>query len=644
MKKIVAVLIVFIFSVCQSFAKLPEPVDINNLPENFPHITAHIYDSNAIGEGYIFITAASDSNSYLMMLNNNGTPFYYKQMENPVYDFKVQPSGLLTYAQSLDPNSSSNEGNVVHKVMKPDFDEIDSFQMSNGFIADFHDFKILPNGHALLIGNYMTQMDLSGLVDGGDPNAMVCGNVVQELDAFKNAIFQWRTWDYYNPEEMDWSGCSGQPVVTKFCFNAVNPDNDGQILLTSLGHVIKVSRQTGDIIWQLGGRDNQFTFIGIDPNEAVNHFGGNDFHRLPNDNVLIYNNSDYEGTRSSKVFEYKLDEENKTAELIWQYIPDPNIYGWNNGNAQRLPNGNTFISWGQNNINPCAACTEISNEGKVVWELSFDDPNIESYRAYRIPFPPEVPAIEVQKYELATGNTYVFSNGQSDTGVSIKVKYREGEGYNDATVKREPFAPLNPEFPGVAPQALPVRVIISQNAIYLMNADISFDVNSFEFDDPNSLIVYYRPYKNKGLFIPLPTVYNYVTEKVRATVYAQMGYGDDIGEFVFGYPDLEHIVNAPILIEPKDNDIVNPALPISFFWAPKGFVNYYHLQIASDLNYETLLVDEKYLVESLYTLDVSEPNTVYYWRVSIINDAGESSWSQDSFETVSPFIDVTVPN
>ena len=57
-----------------------------------------------------------------------------------------------------------------------------------------------------------------------------------------------------------------------------------------------------------------------------------------------------------------------------------------------------------------------------------------------------------------------------------------------------------------------------------------------------------------------------------------------------------------------------------------------------------MLVDDVNLTESLYTLENMEPNTVYYWRVSTINNAGESKWIESSFQTIPPFVKVTEPN
>ncbi len=35
------------------------------------------------------------------------------------------------------------------------------------------------------------------VVTGGNPNAVVTGVVLQELDEDKNLVFQWRSWDHF---------------------------------------------------------------------------------------------------------------------------------------------------------------------------------------------------------------------------------------------------------------------------------------------------------------------------------------------------------------------------------------------------------------------------------------------------------------
>ncbi len=209
----------------------------DTIPSNFPPMNVEIMDTSAIGEGYIFMAVASDVEGvgyYLMILNNDGTPFFARELKNDYsYDFETYPYTRAT-----------------------------------------------------------------------------------------------------------------RPIVSAFHLNTINLDVDNNFFLATPLWVKKINRQTGEIIWHLGNYENEFSFVGVDSLDGLSHFGGHAFYRIPNGNVLIYDNGARRGTQSSQVHEYRLDEENKIAEHIWTYEPDTVINAWHRGNAQRLPNGNTVIGWG----------------------------------------------------------------------------------------------------------------------------------------------------------------------------------------------------------------------------------------------------------------------------------------------------------
>jgi hypothetical protein len=631
--------LIFILSILLMIVREASPQEAD-LPANFPVITTRIYDSNAIGKGYIYLTVASQVEGvgfYLMIVDNDGTPVWYKELpDDCAYDFKLQANGLPTYAQLLNHHSYADGGDAVHVVMDKDFAEIDRFQMGNGYIAGSYDFQWLPNGHSLLFGYYMTQADLSNFIPGGYPNAMVSGGVVQELDTDRNVIFQWRTWDHYSFEDYLWGTESASPIISEFHLNCINMDIDGHVIIVTPEWIKKINRQTGETIWHLGGNENEFTFVGIDPEEAAGHFGGQTFYRLDNGNVLIYDSGSGNDTRSSQVHEYKLDEDNKTAEHVWSYIPDPEIYGFHGGNAQRLPNGNTLIGWGGDSTRDGPACTEIMPDGRKVFELFFDDPNVKSYRAYRFPLLTDIKGVSVIKQFLGIGDNK-FKDSKVDTGITIKINRYTGSGYNSIGVRCMPLAPLYPMFESRAPLILPVRVQVGASGITTINGHILFDVASFNLKDPDILTIYRRDPEGSEPFTALATSYDLATNQLQADM-------TEFGEFVIGKPDLEHVALAPILIAPKSKGKVNEALPVALDWTPRGFVNSYHLQVSTDAEFNTLLVDDPNLKETPYILETVEPDTTYYWRVYSVNDAGPSEWSENVFKTVPPAIQVTVPN
>jgi hypothetical protein len=642
-----------------------------NLPADFPKITTTIYDANALGEGTLFLAAMPGDKSmknlpyYLLMLNNDGTPRAYKKVYYKVpgdyyeNDFKVLPNGLLHYSQFFGWYSYAGGGVVVHVILDEDLNEVERIQMGNGFAADSHDFEMMPNGHCLLIGYYTTLTNLSQIIPGAYPRAEVSGTILQELDADRNVVFQWRAWDHFSFAEYPyWNATATAPASAAWHGAAVRLDEkDGNIFLDTTEEVMKVNRQTGEVMWRLGGAGNQFTFVGVDPNEGALEFQGHDFHRLANGNVIILNGGTANATRTSRVHEYALDEVHKIATHVWSYVPDEMIATWARGSAQRLANGNTFISWGT--ANPAAHmppdCTEVTADGRKVFELRFDNAQIDTYRAFRVVYPPKALRIEVQKAELASGNTYKFIEGKVDTGVTLDIMDRVGDGYNVVTVAREPYAPLAPSFPGKAPRLLPVRIALTGFSIESITGRLSLDAQSFGIIDPNRTTVYYRPFQGHGLFIPLATDYNWVTGQLRA-------FMDGLGEFTLGIPDVTEIPFAPLLIEPESLQTgeyvtrvpplvqdgkpysVNQALPVTLSWTPQGMASSYRLQVAKDPGFSAPAVDAADLTQCRYTLDGLEPNSPYYWRVGTTNDGGASDWATSSFATVPPMIRVTSPN
>lgn len=332
-----------------------------------PNIT--VTDSGTTSSGYLFLAPliwSVESVPALLIMQNDGTPVFACDLPANAYDFKPQPNGMLTY---YDDNSGA------FLVMDRTFTVVDTIRCGNGYDTDPHELRILPNGHALLLGVDNEIVDMSKVVPGGYAAAEVVGYIIQELDTSKNVVFQWRSWDHYRITDAEYIDFTAG-WIDYVHGNALDVDTDGNILFSSrdLNEITKIDRQSGGIIWRLGGKNNQFRFV----NDSIGFSYQHAVRRIANGDITLFDNGNFHVPPFSRAVEYALDTSLMTATLVWQYRDTPDPFGTAMGFVQRMENGNTLIGWGA--ANPTV--TEVTSRGEKVYEMTFD-PGVYSYRAFR---------------------------------------------------------------------------------------------------------------------------------------------------------------------------------------------------------------------------------------------------------------------
>ncbi|MEJ2617176.1 MAG: aryl-sulfate sulfotransferase, partial [Ignavibacteriaceae bacterium] len=356
------------------------------VPSDFPKMNISI--SKETSKGKIFIGSGGGI-AYAMILENDGTPYFYKRFSglDEVRDFKVQPTGTLTLRL---------QGNLHCFVeMDSQYTVIDTLRAGNGYDTNDHECQLLPDHNYYIIARDFQQIDMSKLVSGGNPDATVLGSTVQELDKDHNVIFEWRSWDHFNITDAVHENLKSN-FIDAVHMNSIAVDYDSNIVVSSrhLSEVTKIDRKTGKIIWRLGGKNNQFTFI----NDPVGFSYQHDARPVPGkpDYYTIFDNGNYHNPPFSRAVEYKIDTAAMTATLVWEYRHSHDYYTFFLGSVQRLPNGNTFIDWANTSL---PKAFEVTPSGEIVYSAK-SDKNILCYRAFRFDWESvvKVPYLLIESY------------------------------------------------------------------------------------------------------------------------------------------------------------------------------------------------------------------------------------------------------
>ncbi len=354
-----------------------------SVPSDFPRIAITINDNP--DTGYIFLNNRFGQ-PYTMILDNAGLPVWYWRTPYTQRNFKVEDNGMLTMivrASYGKPDVFDGNKNMGYIVLNQNYAIVDSIHAANGYWIDEHDLKMLEDGSYFLIACYDSSgIDMSQYVNGGQTDATVHWSMIQEFDPSGTLVHQWSPWDLFTIDDMVGQGQNLRAGTIYFPhMNAVDIDLDGHILLSSryLNEVTKINRHTGEIIWRLGGKNNQFNFIGDD----LNGFSWqHDINVLENGHYTVFDNGNRHSPPLSRAVEYELDTLNMKATLIWEYRNPHGSYSSYMGNAQRLHNGNTVINWANGSL---PILTEVRQNSEVAFEMWYQD-GLQCYRTYRFPW------------------------------------------------------------------------------------------------------------------------------------------------------------------------------------------------------------------------------------------------------------------
>lgn len=337
----------------------------DSLPADLPLLTVN--HSADPGFAYVLLgaTIVNQQKGYAVIYDPFGMPAWYRGFDGSVIDVQKQPNGHYTACVVDGPGSAVfYEFNSLGVILR-------SYAGTDGRETDVHELRLTGDGSVMFSLEYEA-VDLTAL--GGNPAASV---KVMVIEYNRNGLlpFIWRSIDHMNitdaAADVSLTGASVNP----WHGNAIDIDHDGS-LLASFRHtdeIAKIDVGTGTIRWRLGGKQNEFRFLN-DPWNGFSHQHG--IRRLPNGNILLFDNGNSREPQESRAVEYQLDENGMTATLVWEYRASPPLYSFALGFAQRLATGSTLITYGT-----VPRIVEADETGSKRWEAT---PEHLVYRAFAI--------------------------------------------------------------------------------------------------------------------------------------------------------------------------------------------------------------------------------------------------------------------
>lgn len=309
-------------------------------------------------------------------------------------------------------------------------------------LADQHEFLFFDDNSALLTVFDPEIRDLSPYGATSENQQWILDNKIQKVDTDTNRVlWEWSSLDHIDPAGTNLTlqsgnaglGVNSSQVWHYFYMNAfdVDPETNTYLLSArSMCTIFKMDGNTGNIIWQLGGKHSDFAL-----GDGVDFCWQHDtrmhkkylHHETKGSKEIIsfFDNSAHENlaggpdlrTRSysaGKVVE--LDTEKHTARLIAEFRAPGDLSVRSQGNLQLLPNGNAFINWGY-----VGAMSEHKPDGTTIFFTGLDSgrlgPGSENYRAFKFEWhalPYEEPALVAFKEHNGTA-LYVSWNGDTET-------------------------------------------------------------------------------------------------------------------------------------------------------------------------------------------------------------------------------------
>jgi hypothetical protein len=366
---------------------------------------------------FVFAAPYSGPGGYgPMIFDDTGQLVWFHPLPNGTYATNLQVQSYagqpaLTWWQGRILEQGFGEGEEV--VYDSSYRLLTSVQAGNGLKADLHDFRVYPNGTALLTAFNPIHCNLTSI--GGPQDGAVTDSNFQEVDLRTRLVRrEWTSLDHVSLRESYSTPYGAKPEwpYDYFHVNSLDPEPGGEMLISARNTwaLYELDEQTGQVVASAGGRHSTIK-MGSGTLTAFQH----DATLLPNGLVTVFDNGGVPTVHpQSRGIVVALNQQAGTETLVAQYEHPGGLKAGSQGNVQPLAGGNLFVGWGAE-----PWFSEFSSSGQLLFDARMP-PREESYRAYRFPWtgtPTGSPAVAVSA-SGSSGPVTVYASWNGATTVA----------------------------------------------------------------------------------------------------------------------------------------------------------------------------------------------------------------------------------
>lgn len=330
------------------------------LPSDYPNVQIERMDPEVLDGHYIGVPVISTRGTWLAVYDDHGRPVWMWRAalgeyagQSPVFRVRISPDGkgLLFNGQGDASDApgvigfvSWDAGSVVLKTV----------------ISGHTDFDLLPDGGTVLLG--WTVRDFS--------RRRLLADTVIELRPDGTQRELWNVFDHFSPDlSIDYATgfLPDDPTVEDWSHvNGISYDgaqDDILITIPVINGVVRIDRDSASQVWAVSADSDDFTLPrGASPIEWPHGV------QATADGLLVFNRNDWISTGGcSEVVDLRVDEArgvvNQTAAYTGETCQQVGFLG----NAERMVNGNTVVSWSS------AGVLDVTNAaGSLAWRLRSD--------------------------------------------------------------------------------------------------------------------------------------------------------------------------------------------------------------------------------------------------------------------------------